>query len=318
MIAYWESVMHFLVGVAQAAVAETAPLLGRAGGKVVSKTAGGDDGTAADHAALGAVERCLRAGPFRVSLLDEEHGVFRDLADNPTMKVIVDEIDGTRSHAIGQPTCSVSLAALDADEEPMLGNVRCGVILTFDGRCLAFVRGEAVWRDGVRWVAPPDDTPFAGARSYFETMNSGNLGLMGLWLGPFEPTVRNGLLSIASTTYSTVKIVEGSAHVHLHLGHRLYQNWPELRPAMDRLYGGPMGQLPHDVAAAAGLLREAGRSLSDGYGRPLWEHRLDSPAPFSSVSASNAELHREVMRRIDEREGWLREREGLIRQLLLG
>ena len=313
----WEAVRQFLATVAAEVVRDNRPLLGRAGGRVVGVTAARDPETAADAAALAAIERRLAEAPFACALLDEKHGRFRALAGRPRILIVADESDGSRPHAFGMPTCATSLAALPADEEPVLARVRCGVIHTFDGVSLSFVRGRGIVRDGRPWRPPADATALADARIYFETMHAGSFALLGLYLAPFEPLEPNGVLSIASSAYAAAKLVEGAAHVHLHLGRRLWEVWPALRPHVEAICGAAPGQHGYDIAAAVPLLWEAGRVVTDGYGRPLDRLRLDDLTPFSQVSATNAALHQRVLEELDRQEQRLRARAAAVEALLL-
>jgi len=299
----------FLEGVAARVVEETLPLRGSAGGRVVGRTASGDLESAADEQALSTLERCLRAGPFAVTLFDEKNGRFRDLHPSPRLAVIADELDGTRAFALGLPTCSTSLAALPAGAPCVAGNVEAGVIHTFDGVGWSFVRGAGVRRNGVPWSVPVDATALADARICFEAVNSGSLALLGVLLEAFEGQALNGLLSLASSAYVATKLVEGSCHLHLHLGRLLWDQFPELHARLRAAYPeGPPGQQGYDAAAALPLLWEARRISTDGRGKSLRGLRLDGRETFAQLSASNAGLHAEALGRIEERLAWMRGR----------
>jgi fructose-1,6-bisphosphatase/inositol monophosphatase family enzyme len=59
---------------------------------------------------------------------------------------------------------------------------------------------------------------------------------------------------------------------------------------------------PYDLAAPWICLREAGGVVSDGWGEPVDRYRLLGAGhdfQISSISASNTELHTELVRQID-------------------
>src|SRR5262245_8238139 len=313
----WDLVLSVLSEAAAAAVERARPLMGEAGAAVLGRTPGGDIETAADQAALEAIETVLRRAPLRIALLDEAHGAFREMKPNPEVLVVADELDGTRPHALGLPTCTASLAALPAGDEPTLGNVRCGVLHSFEGRTFSFIKGAGVRVNGQPFAVPAREVGLEHARLFYEGMRGGSFGLLGLMLMPFDPQVRQGVLCIASSTYSAIKLVEGSAHGHFHIGHRLWESWPSLQERMSaRGGGGGPGQHGYDVAAAVPLLWEAGRVVTDGYGRPLEGRRLDDERPFSQIAAVNAGLHREILDRLERQERWMKGRADWIERLL--
>lgn len=315
----WDEIRVLLERAAAATYRETRGLLGSSGGRKTGFTADGDKLTAADDAALSVLERELRKFPLPVALFDEAHGTLRELASRAKITVIADELDGTRSHSAGMPTCAVSLAALPAGTKPTIANVQAGVIHTFENVSYSFVKGGGLFRNSQPWIPPSDSTKLNNAMIMFETINSASLPLLGILLAPFEPLVFNGILSIASSTYVATKLLEGSVHLHLHLGNLIWNTFPGFHKKMRRVYpAGAPGQHAYDIASGAPMLIEAGRatSFASPVGSDFKDLRLDQLAPFSQISASNQLLLEEAITIVADRLEWMKTHTNILKELL--
>jgi fructose-1,6-bisphosphatase/inositol monophosphatase family enzyme len=87
------------------------------------------------------------------------------------------------------------------------------------------------------------------------------------------------------------------------VGSRMIDEIPELRAQFERVGGGQvLNNSPYDLAAPWLCLREAGGTVSDGWGRPLDARRLLGTGhefQMSSISAANPELHRALVSAVD-------------------
>lgn len=317
--AFWEHYRLFLEPVARRVAATIAPLLGGAGGHIEEATTqSGDILTVADDRASAAVRSELRNSSIPVALLDEKDGVLKPLgALEPKVGLIVDELDGTRPFRMGMTTCCVSMAAYPLDGEPLMKNVRLGILIRLDtGAIYSVVRHPAssygcVYRNGAQLIMSPDHTPFNRASVYLDDAMT-DFGLHGLYVRSFSPHVRHGLTRVGSICYGATLMVDRGTQILLHLGPREYQQWPEVRPYVESIWGNFVTMQSYDIAALVPLLWECGYTITNAFGEPLDEVVLDRCVPdggtIGIVAAANLDLHRFVLRELHRREVFLRDR----------
>lgn len=324
---FWEAYRRYLEPVARRVAETIMPLIGGAGGKIdTATTQSGDILTVADDRASAAVRYELKNSPVPVALLDEKEGVLKPLGDRePRIGLIVDELDGTRPFRMGMTTCCVSMAAYPLGEEPLMKNVRLGIIIRLDtGAIYSVVRHpesgySRVYRNGVQLVSPPDATPFNQACVYLDDAMT-DFGLHGLCVRPFSPHVRHGLVRVGSICYGATLMVDRGTQIVLHLGPREYQQWPEVRSYVESIWGNFVTMQSYDIAAFVPLLWECGFTVTNAFGKPLDDVVLDRCVPdggtIGIVAAANPDLHRFVLREIDRRELFLRDRMDAVSEAL--
>lgn len=128
------------------------------------------------------------------------------------------------------------------------------------------------------------------------------------------------MLSIASSAWTACAIASGAAHVHLHLGRRICDRWPELSGyILSNHQHQLLGNHCYDVAAAWGLIQGIdGCVISDGYGNPLDNLRIDDVSDENTFSQLIAptNLHGRVLQILDEREKWLLANKAIVLELI--
>ncbi len=99
------------------------------------------------------------------------------------------------------------------------------------------------------------------------------------------------------------RVATGQLDAVVEVGSRLIDDVPGMRARFEHVGRGQvLNNSPYDLAAPWLCLREAGGVISDGWGAPLDGHRLLGSGhefQMSSISASNAALHDQLVRAID-------------------
>jgi fructose-1,6-bisphosphatase/inositol monophosphatase family enzyme len=117
-------------------------------------------------------------------------------------------------------------------------------------------------------------------------------------------SVGGGTFELGSQAFAMTRIVTGQLDAVIEVGSRLIDDVPGMREQFERVGGGEvLNNSPYDLAAPWLCLREAGGIASDGWGRPLDDHRLLGSGhryQMSSISASNPELHATLVAAVDQ------------------
>ncbi len=100
------------------------------------------------------------------------------------------------------------------------------------------------------------------------------------------------------------RVVTGQLDAVIEVGSRVIDEVPGMREEFERVGGGQvLNNSPYDLAAPWLCLVEAGGIATDGWGAPLDGYRLLGSGhefQMSSISASNPELHAQLVRAIDQ------------------
>ena len=326
---FWWEFAHALRRVVAGVAHELVPLLGAAGAEIVGTAHGDDIVSQTDAVASKALRSGLGALGLPLALLDEEHGVLEPLsAATPVIGVIADELDGTRPFRMHCPTACVSAAAWPADAPATLQNVRCAVMVRLDTReAYVMVRGSGLYSVDelvTRWqpLAPeqePEEVPLQEARIYADNGVTCP-ALHGLYMQPFQPNIKMGMLSLASICYGGALMLEHGVDALLHLSAREWEVWPEARPGLERIWGSMRGLQTYDIAALVPMLVAAGFTVTDAWGRPFGDLRIDKSgaghAVRGLVAATNPALHAQVLAAIERQEACLIAKRGCVRHVL--
>lgn len=325
---FWREFAYVLCRVVAGVANELQPFLGAAGAEVVGTAHSDDILSRADEVASMALRSALGRIGLPLALLDEKHGILEPLsAEAPVIGVIADELDGTRPFRMHCPTACVSAAAWPLDVPATMRNVRCAVIVRLDTREAYVLVGGRLHRVntlGTQWqeLVPPQElkkTPLHDARLYADNGIT-SPALHGLYLQPFQPNIKMGMLSLASICYGGVLMMERGVDALLHLAYREWEAWPEARPGLERIWGGMRGLQTYDIAALAPMLVAARFTVTDAWGRPLDDLRIDRSGSEYTVSgliaATSAELHAQVLASIERQEARMIANRGCIRHLL--
>jgi myo-inositol-1(or 4)-monophosphatase len=117
-------------------------------------------------------------------------------------------------------------------------------------------------------------------------------------------SVGGGTFELGSQAFAMTRLVTGQLDAVIEVGSRLIDDVPGMRAEFERVGGGRvLNNSPYDLAAPWLCLTEAGGVVSDGWGEPLDRHRLLGSGhefQMSSISASNRDLHLQLVRAVDE------------------
>lgn len=279
------------------------PELGSPAGRLqAGEGAGGDITFAVDELAERALVEFLAERAPRIAYYSEDRGL---VADGDAIEVlVVDPIDGTRPAMAGLESACVAVALAPLGEhEPTMADVTAGCVVEIkSGERFVAARGE-----GVESSRPVRLSSNRDPRRMFWSY-----GFRGR---PVRPTaevlaelidgssVRGGTFELGSQAFGMTRIVTGQLDAVIEVGSRLIDEVPEIRAQFERVGDGEvLNNSPYDLAAPWLCLGEAGGVISDGWGRPLDDHRLLGSGheyQMSSISTANPVLHDALVRAID-------------------
>jgi myo-inositol-1(or 4)-monophosphatase len=279
------------------------PELGsHAGRAVAGGGAGGDVTFAVDELAESFLEEFVALRAPRTAFYSEDRGLVSppDAVD----VLIVDPIDGTRPAMAGLESACVAVAlAPIGDGEPTMADVQIGCVVEIkSGDWYVGVRGAGV--DSTRSVrlSPTVDV----SRMFWGYGFRGRpVRAVAEVLGDLidASSVPGGTFELGSQAFAMTRIVTGQFDAVIEVGSRIIDEVPGMREEFERVGGGQvLNNSPYDLAAAWLCLTEAGGVVSDGWGEPLDRCRLLGTGhefQMSSISASNARLHAELVRAVD-------------------
>jgi myo-inositol-1(or 4)-monophosphatase len=279
------------------------PELGSAAGRVHAGDAvGGDVTFAVDELAEESLHEFLAERAPRMAFYSEDRGL---VAPGDAVEVlVVDPIDGTRPAIAGLESACVAVALAPlGDGDPTMADVEVGCVVEIkSGDWFLAVRGAGV--RSTRSVALSRETDvgrmfwgygFRGrpARATVEVL--GDL--------IDASSVGGGTFELGSQAFVMTRIVTGQLDAVVEVGSRMVDEVPAMRAEFERIGGGQiLNNSPYDLAAPWLCLREAGGTVSDGWGQPLDRHRLLGSGhdfQMSSISAANPELHAKLVREVD-------------------
>jgi myo-inositol-1(or 4)-monophosphatase len=279
------------------------PFLGsHAGREAAGAGAGGDVTFAVDAEAEAFLAEFVADRAPRMAFYSEDRGLVAH--DDATHVLIVDPIDGTRPAMAGlESACvAVALAPLD-DGEPTMADLQVGCVVEIKtGDWFLAERGQ-----GVRSSRPVALSPASDVSRMFWSY-----GFRGRPARPVvevlgelidRSSVGGGTFELGSQAFSMTRIVTGQLDAVVEVGSRMIDDVPGMREEFERVGGGEiLNNSPYDLAAPWLCLREAGGSVSDGWGEPLDQHRLLGSGhrfQMSSISAANPQLHRQLVNAVD-------------------
>jgi len=279
------------------------PELGsHAGRAVAGGGAGGDVTFAVDSLAESFLEDFVASRAPRTAVYSEDRGLVAP--PDASHVLIVDPIDGTRPAMAGLESACVAVAlAPIGDGEPTMVDVEIGCVVEIkSGDWHLAVRGAGV--ESTRSIGLSACTDVS--RMFW------GYGFRGR---PVRPSVEvlgdlidassvgGGTFELGSQAFAMTRIVTGQLDAVIEVGSRLVDEVPGMRAEFERVGGGQvLNNSPYDLAAPWLCLTEAGGVVTDGWGEPLDRCRLLGTGhefQMSSISASNARLHAELVRAVD-------------------
>jgi myo-inositol-1(or 4)-monophosphatase len=265
--------------------------------------AGGDVTFAIDQIAEEALVRFLEERAPRVAFYSEDRGLVA--RPDATDVLIVDPIDGTRPALAGLESACVAVALAPlGDGDPTLGDVSeaCVVeIKSGDVFVAAAGRGVVESTRPVRLSANRDLSRMFWGYGFRGRPARATAELLAELID--ASSVGGGTFELGSQAFVMTRIVTGQLDAVVEVGSRMIDEIPGMREQFERVGGGQiLNNSPYDLAAPWLCLREAGGTVSDGWGRPLDGRRLLGTGhdfQMSSISAANPELHRQLVDAVD-------------------
>jgi len=279
------------------------PSLGSHAGRAVEGSgAGGDVTFAIDEVAESFLEEFVALRAPRMAVFSEDRGLVgpSDAVD----VLIVDPIDGTRPAMAGLESACVAVALAPlGDGSPTMGDVSVGCVVEIkSGDWYLAGRGQ-----GVESSRPVGVSSTVDVRRMFwgYGFRGRPVRVVAEVLGDLidASSVGGGTFELGSQAFAMTRIVTGQFDAVIEVGSRLIDEIPGMRLEFERVGGGQvLNNSPYDLAAPWLCLTEAGGVVTDGWGEPLDRRALLGSGhefQMSSISASNAGLHAELVRAVD-------------------
>jgi len=298
--------IDFLILLAKHVRETLLPHFGKATGKVVRGVAqSGDTTFQLDVLAEDAVAQYLHQSGRPLAYYTEDRGLVK-LHSRPQAVLIIDPIDGTRPAACGFESAVVSIALCPYSEGATFKDIFSGAILELKSGELAWTergRGTSIHTAlGTKLNAQPSQkTTLEDLFWSYETV-----GRPARWVNRYladlidRSSMNAAVFVFNSAAYSITRLVTGQLDAHIDLAARILKDHPEAREEF--LLAG-RGRLvttfAYDIAAAYIIAREAGCTVTDGYGQPLDEvPLLEKPQenPLSCLAAANPTLHETILK----------------------
>jgi myo-inositol-1(or 4)-monophosphatase len=279
------------------------PELGsHAGRAVAGDGAGGDVTFAVDEVAEAFLEEFVASRAPRMAVFSEDRGLVGpgDAVD----VLIVDPIDGTRPAMAGLESACVAVALAPlGDGAPTMADVEVGCVVEIkSGDWYLATRGGGVQSTRPIQLCSASDV---GRMFWGYGFRGRPVRAVAEVLGDLidASSVGGGTFEVGSQAFAMTRIVTGQFDAVIEVGSRLIDEVPGMRAEFERVGGGQvLNNSPYDLAAPWLCLREAGGVVSDGWGEPLDRCRLLGSGhefQMSSISASNARLHAQLVRAVD-------------------
>ncbi len=279
------------------------PELGsHAGRSTEGSGAGGDITFAVDALAESVLEEFVSSRAPRMAFYSEDRGLVAppDAVD----VLIVDPIDGTRPAMAGLESACVAVAlAPIGDGSPTMGDVAVGCVVEIkSGDWYLAGRGSGVESNRGVGLSSLVDV----RRMFWGYGFRGRpVRVVAEVLGDLidGSSVGGGTFELGSQAFAMTRIVTGQFDAVIEVGSRIIDEIPGMREEFERVGGGQvLNNSPYDLAAPWLCLVEAGGVVTDGWGEPLDRRPLLGSGhefQMSSISASNAGLHAELVRAVD-------------------
>jgi myo-inositol-1(or 4)-monophosphatase len=272
--------------------------------------AGGDVTFAIDQIAEDALVRFLDERAPRVAFYSEDRGLVAK--PDATDVLIVDPIDGTRPALAGLESACVAVALAPlGDGDPTLGDVSEACVVEIkSGHVFVAAAGAGVLESTrpVRLSANHDLSRMFWAYGFRGRPARATAELLAELID--TSSVGGGTFELGSQAFVMTRIVTGQLDAVIEVGSRMIDEIPGLREQFVHIGGGQiLNNSPYDLAAPWLCLREAGGTISDGWGRPLDGRRLLGTGhefQMSSISAASPALHGQLVRAVDDGIGRLR------------
>jgi myo-inositol-1(or 4)-monophosphatase len=265
--------------------------------------AGGDVTFAIDALAESSLAEFVAEHAPRMAFYSEDRGLVAP--DDATHVLVVDPIDGTRPAMAGLESACVAVALAPlGDGAPTMSDLEHGCVVEIkSGDWYLATRSAGVRSSrSVRVSRAADVTRMFWAYGFRGRPVRPTVEVLGDLID--ASSVGGGTFELGSQAFAMTRVVTGQLDAVIEVGSRLVDDVPGMRAEFERVGGGQvLNNSPYDLAAPWLCLTEAGGVVTDGWGEPLDRHRLLGSGhefQMSSISASNRDLHAQLLRAVDE------------------
>lgn len=264
--------------------------------------AGGDVTFAIDELAERTLQEFLAERASGLALYSEDRGLIAPAGAEHVL--IADPIDGTRPAMAGLESGCVALALAPlGNGQPTMGDLAVGCVVEIkSGDWFLARRGHGVRSSRpVHLSQETDVTRMFWAYGFRGRPVRPSAEVLGDLID--ASSVGGGTFELGSQAFAMTRIVTGQFDAVIEVGSRLIEDVPGMRGEFERVGGGEiLNNSPYDLAGPWLCLTEAGGVCSDGWGAPLDDRPLLGSGhdyQMSTISASNANLHGELVRAVD-------------------
>ncbi len=279
------------------------PELGSHAGRVeLGGGAGGDVTFSVDEVAESALAQFVAEHAPRMAFYSEDRGLVAPRGDE-THVLVVDPIDGTRPAMAGLESACVAIALAPLDGDPRMGDIEAACVMEIKtGDWFLARRGEGVL--STRQVSLSDNRELGSMFWGYGFRGRPARATVELLAELIDASsVGGGTFELGSQAFVMTRVITGQLDAVIEVGSRMIDEVPSMKEEFLRVgRGAILNNSPYDLAAPWLCLVEAGGIVTDGWGRPLDDcPLLGSGHDFqmSSISASNPELHEQILREID-------------------
>ncbi|MFN6326539.1 MAG: inositol monophosphatase family protein [Aphanizomenon sp.] len=264
---------------------------------------GGDAQFDVDEIAESAVWQFIVERGEPIAVYSEDKGL-QTFGSDPNYLLIVDPIDGTRPAAANLEMCCISIAVAKFQEFACIGDVEYALLKEL--KTGAYIYGDR-YHDELIYAGYSQSLPNLSHTSDLNNMfwsfefNGHPTSLMINAYGHLIDNSANtgGVFLFNSASYSISRIITGQLDAYVDIGNRLLKEYPETRPAFEKVGKGYILHLfPYDIAASVFLAEKAGVIITDAFGKSLNNTLLmdlSDNNQQSCIAASTLELHGKLL-----------------------
>lgn len=265
--------------------------------------AGGDVTFSVDETAEAALAQFVADHAPWAAFYSEDRGLVAP-SGNETHVLVVDPIDGTRPAMAGLESACVAVALAPLNGDPTMADIEVACVLEIKtGDWFLARRGEGVLSTrAVNLSATTDIGSMFWGYGFRGRPARATVELLAPLID--ASSVGGGTFELGSQAFVMTRVVTGQLDAVIEVGSRMIDEVPGMEEAFRRVgRGAILNNSPYDLAAPWLCLVEAGGIVTDGWGRPLDDRLLLGSGhdfQMSSISASNRELHAQLVREVDD------------------
>lgn len=270
--------------------------------EITGVSIGGDFTFSLDNDAENFLAGYLKRENLNFACYAEDRGLVAPSAKKIEGVLIVDPLDGSRPHLAGIPVACVSVAVARAVKNPTFADIVEGCVMKVSGDEIYWAKrkkGAVALQNKKKVKLALSKVVDISKIAWVFEIAGRPTSLVARALAPLidASSLSGGTFSFAASAYSLCLLARGKLDAFVDVAPRIYEelgvfpNEPK------------MGLHPYDVAAAWLILSELGCPVTDAWGKPLDKESLFTIKDHfvSMIAASNAALHKKILRIVDAR-----------------